>query len=89
MRSLVLQLGKLDLIRSGKADQFNWAGFVLTGDRSPIDFSEIATSAKWTWVAVFVLVAGLIAINVYRNITSGLARETQRAFASDSFRMLP
>ena len=84
----MLQLAKLDLIKTGKADPFYWAGFVLIGDASPIDLSVTVSSVKWTWAAVFLLVAGLIAILVSRKIARGSLQDTRAALAPDTITTL-
>ncbi|MFQ5797916.1 MAG: CHAT domain-containing protein [Bacteroidota bacterium] len=67
-KSRALQLAKLDLIKSGKADPFYWAGFVLIGDSSSIDLSELPSKTDWSLAAVLGLVAALIQIIVYRKV---------------------
>ncbi|MEE9289197.1 MAG: CHAT domain-containing protein, partial [Bacteroidota bacterium] len=69
-KSRALQMAKLDLIRSGKSDPFYWAGFILIGDASPIDFSDIDSTREWTWVAVLSLMVALIEVIVYRKVVT-------------------
>jgi len=69
-KSRALQLAKLDLIKSGKADPFYWAGFVLIGDSSPIDFSDLPSKTDWRLAVVLGLVVALIQIIVYRKVVN-------------------
>lgn len=47
-KSRALQLAKLELIRDGKSDPFLWAGFVLIGDDSRIDWAQTKASPGWS-----------------------------------------
>ncbi len=69
-KSRALQRAKLDLIKSGKADPFYWAGFVLIGDSSPIDFSDLPSKTDWSLAAILGLVVALIQIIVYRKVVN-------------------
>jgi len=67
-KSKALQLAKLELIKSGKADPFHWAGYVLIGDSTPIDFSDFSNQTDWIKWSVLVLAVALIQILVYVTI---------------------
>ncbi len=59
-KSRALQLAKIDLIKSGRYDPFYWAGFILIGDPSPVDFSQLDSTDAMLRTSVYGLMTLLL-----------------------------